>query len=393
MAMDGAASRHATRCAAATPVVRMLLALLLAAAAATARAHEGHDDSESPPCAATDSLVTVEAPYVPGTITVDGSAADWAGVAGQELRLQPAINPNSAAPYPFGAGSMLLKAAHDGRDVFFLLKIPGPYVYNQQNHHLSISGSLMFGIGDDATFYNMGGCPNLAGVCTAENCRGHEVDVVHFEVDTAIPGRTYGHNLMDQMDGTGADRVGNLYDGYGWNPHCRQFDGLATAGLSSNGTAMNDWHGVWTHSTVNMDYGLTAADAPFATAGDDGYFVFELTRPLRTADHFQQDVQLSVGGTHRMGAAVWYPLDGTPWHGSQHFLASCDWLHLHLLPAPAPAAGWQAAQAEQGGVSSTAAAALSGLSLLLALAAVFVSIVVGWWVRANARQFQPMDGL
>lgn len=34
--------------------------------------------------------------------------------------------------------------------------------------------------------------------------------------------------------------------------------------------------------------GLIAGDSPFGTLGEPGSFVFEFSRPLRTADHFQQ---------------------------------------------------------------------------------------------------------
>lgn len=47
---------------------------------------------------------------------------------------------------------------------------------------------------------------------------------MQFEVGGAIPGRQYGRNLLDLLIGTGADRIGNLSDGYGFNPHCKYVD-------------------------------------------------------------------------------------------------------------------------------------------------------------------------
>lgn len=52
----------------------------------------------------------------------------------------------------------------------------------------------------------MGGCTNLPGTCNAKSCRGHEVDIMHFSIGNAIPGRLYGGNLMDNLNGTGRDR-------------------------------------------------------------------------------------------------------------------------------------------------------------------------------------------
>ena len=52
----------------------------------------------------------------------------------------------------------------------------------------------------------MGGCPEEAGVCNSTNCFGHEVDIMHFEINQAIPGRLYGGNLVDNLNGTGRDR-------------------------------------------------------------------------------------------------------------------------------------------------------------------------------------------
>lgn len=52
----------------------------------------------------------------------------------------------------------------------------------------------------------MGGCPAAAGVCNSTNCFGHEVDLLHFEINQAIPGRLYGENIADSINGTGKDR-------------------------------------------------------------------------------------------------------------------------------------------------------------------------------------------
>jgi hypothetical protein len=52
----------------------------------------------------------------------------------------------------------------------------------------------------------MGGCPESSGTCNSTSCLGHEVDLMHFEVNKAIPGRLYGGNIFDSINGTGKDR-------------------------------------------------------------------------------------------------------------------------------------------------------------------------------------------
>lgn len=65
-------------------------------------------------------------------------------------------------------------------------------------------------IGMTLIFPQMGGCPEPAGVCNSTNCFGHEVDLIHFELNQAIPGRLYGGNLADSINGTGRDRYNFL---------------------------------------------------------------------------------------------------------------------------------------------------------------------------------------
>jgi hypothetical protein len=52
----------------------------------------------------------------------------------------------------------------------------------------------------------MGGCPELTMTCNSSTCSGHEVDLMHFYLNKAIPGRLYGSNLFDNINGTGRDR-------------------------------------------------------------------------------------------------------------------------------------------------------------------------------------------
>lgn len=52
----------------------------------------------------------------------------------------------------------------------------------------------------------MGGCKEGIGSCTSKTCKGHEVDIMHFSIGSAIPGRLYGGNPVDNSEGNGGDR-------------------------------------------------------------------------------------------------------------------------------------------------------------------------------------------
>jgi hypothetical protein len=83
-----------------------------------------------------------------------------------------------------------------------------------------------------------------------------------------------------------------------------------------------------------------------------------------------------------MAAAFWYPLNNEAWERSQHYSASCDWLTLEILPG----IGTGLNRSKVGNVT------VSAFSLLLSLAAVSVSVAVGWWVRQTSRvaSFNPI---
>jgi hypothetical protein len=52
----------------------------------------------------------------------------------------------------------------------------------------------------------MGGCKEGTGTCNRKTCKGHEVDIMHFSIGNAIPGRLYGGNPLDNGEGNGGDR-------------------------------------------------------------------------------------------------------------------------------------------------------------------------------------------
>ncbi|XP_004984604.2 FIP1[III]-like protein [Setaria italica] len=320
-----------------------LVAVLVAAAAllAAAAAHEHH--GEAPTCSGGSARVLAE--FRPGEVTVDGHSDDWDGVEASEFALLPALDPDEDKAY--SGGKVAVKAVHDGVNVFFMLQVDGAYAYSKGKSSKCPSVALMFQVGDNATYYNMGGCKDMPGSCTSKSCRGHEVDIMHFEIGNAIPGRLYGGNHIDNAAGNGGDRFGHLVDVYAWNPHCRYLDGLGPKENNSN--AQNDWHGAWWHSSLTVHSGFVDDDNPYGKQDEKGTYYFEFSRPLRTMDQFQQDAQFTIGQPSNMAVAFWYPTDGKEWSDSEHYSSSCNWLILDIQPSseatyyrPAPNRSWDA---------------------------------------------------
>ncbi|OVA16793.1 Cytochrome c-552/DMSO reductase-like [Macleaya cordata] len=342
---------------------------------------KSHNDGGEWSCNS-DSEIRIEADFRPGIITLDGHPDDWNDVDGFEFSLLPALDPHEDDAYE--AGKMTVKALHDGNDVFFMLQVDSPYAYSKGENTKCPSVALMFQVGENASYHNMGGCKESPDSCSRKTCRGHEVDIMHFSIGNAIPGRLYGGNPIDNREGNGGDRFGHLVDLYTWNPHCRYLDGISPSGNDSS--AQNDWKGAWWHDSFQVLSGFVEEDSPYSSVGQNGKYYFEFSRPLRTMDRLQQDVQFSIGQSSNMAVAFWYPIDGKPWHGSGHYSVSCDWLPLDVslgssvvTKAASRSSGWDAA---------------SAFSLLLSVAAFCLSVFVGYYVSKNKSiPFTPMDHL
>ncbi|KAL6525897.1 hypothetical protein OROMI_030292 [Orobanche minor] len=231
-----------------------------------------------------DSEIRVEARFIPGIITVDGKVDDWNDVDGSDFPLLPALDPDADKEY--NAGKLTLKALHDGKEAYFMLQVNGDYAYTQGDDSKCASVSLMFQIGENATYHRMGGCGEAPDACTNKTCHGNEVDIMHFSLGNAIPGRLYGGNPVDNSEGYGGDRFGHLVDVYAWNPHCRFLDGISPSGNDTS--AQNDWQGSWWHSSLTDHSGFIKDDSPYASEGQKGTYYFEFSRPLRTMDRVQQ---------------------------------------------------------------------------------------------------------
>ncbi|XP_042428136.1 uncharacterized protein LOC122015354 isoform X1 [Zingiber officinale] len=390
----------------------LLLLLALVALTLTSRirlgcAHEHHgegeeeekdEDEDESSCEAKPDIHLV-AGYRPGTVTIDGRSDDWAGVDGPLLPLLPALDFDEDEAY--GGGKMTVKAVHDGRNVYFMLQVAGEYAYSldprpqcsgwpskrlTSDDHKCPSVALMFQVGENATYKNMGGCSHMPGSCTDKNCHGHEVDIMHFSVGKAIPGRLYGSNLVDNSKGNGNDSFGHLVDVYAWNPHCRYLDGTGPPEDKSIGK--NDWVGAWWHSSLVSHTGFIEEDSPYGKSGEQGTYLFEFSRPLRTMDRFQQDAQFTIGQTSKVAVAFWYPTDGKPWSKSQHFSASCNWLALDVAPA-----------SELSSVSPVSprigpSDAATSFALLLSVVSFCLTIFIGYWVsKTRPVPFTPIDSL
>lgn len=324
----------------------------------------------------------IMAEYKPGIVTVDGHADDWNDVDEFEFSLLPALDPDEENEYK--GGKMTVKALHDGKDVFFMLQVDGDYAYTKGTNNKCPSVALMFQVGEKGSYHSMGGCKETKDTCNRTTCQGHEVDIMHFSIGNAIPGRLYGGNPIDNRDGNGGDRFGHLVDLYAWNPHCRYLDGTGPSGNDTS--AQNNWKGAWWHGSLSVHSGFVEEDSPYATAGQKGTYYFEFSRPLRTMDRLQQDVQFTIGQPSKVAVAFWYPVEGNPWRGSQHYSINCEWVPLDIVSP----SNTYATKVRSGNPWDAA----NAFSLLLSVVAFCISVFVGYRVsKAKAIPFTPIDHL
>ncbi|XP_070012806.1 uncharacterized protein [Nicotiana sylvestris] len=106
---------------------------------------------------------------------------------------------------------MTIKASHDGKEIFFMLQVEGDYTYSEGYSNKAASIAIMFQIGENASYHRMGGFEEGRDTCMNKTCKGHEVDLMHFSIGKAIPGRLYGGNLVDNSEGNGGDRLGQVW--------------------------------------------------------------------------------------------------------------------------------------------------------------------------------------
>ncbi|KAL5069010.1 hypothetical protein RYX36_019897 [Vicia faba] len=348
-----------------------------------------HSHEESGPWSCdSGSEIRLDSDFRPGVITLDGHADDWKDIDGSRFALLPALDPDSESE--FNGGKMTVKSVHDGRDIFFLLQVDSDYAYSNGESKNCPSVALMFPIGDNASYHNMGGCEEHSTTCTSKTCKGHEVDIMHFSIGNAIPGRLYGGNPINNRDGNGGDRFGHLVDLYAWNPHCRYLDGMGPANSFNDSSAQNDWKGAWWHSGFTVHSGFVHDESPYAENGKKGTYFFEFSRPLRTMDHLQQDVQFTLGESSKMSVAFWYPVDGKPWHASGHYSINCDWVAIDISQSSSASLGGKSV----GTASNSSWNIANAFSLILSVVALCVSVFVSYRaLHPKGVQFTPMEEL
>ncbi len=210
---------------------------------------------------------------------------------------------------------------YDDKLVFFALAIPGDYRFNSAASELCAKIVVMLKIGSNATFVNMGGCPDASSGCSSgvpSTCDDYRVNIgAEWELSITVQRVTYPINVVS---GTGDDPVAQKLDAYGVSPVCQMIDDGVGAG--------NEWAGSWAHSNPTTEQSGTT---------------FEISRLLTTKSS-TTDAQLSIGGT--FGIAFWDPFQTEAgWINTGHYLTGCAnrWMDLVLVgsnvtssPAPSP---------------------------------------------------------
>lgn len=154
-------------------------------------------------CNSIESITCVPVSSAP---TLDGELVDWSAVESFETPLTGALTSKL-----YEHGNVKIQCVYDTEKVYFTFEVPGPYRFDTEDNHLCASISTMMKMGENASLFNMGGCP-LAGDCEAapEGCDPYKVDLGgHWELRTTEMGVNYPINVVD---GTGDDAVANKDD-------------------------------------------------------------------------------------------------------------------------------------------------------------------------------------
>ncbi|KAL7540260.1 hypothetical protein ACHAXR_009990 [Thalassiosira sp. AJA248-18] len=255
-------------------------------------------------CTSIESITCV--PTTTTSPTLDASTADWSSVDTFETPLTGALTSQL-----YAHGNVKIQCVHDASRVYFLFQVPGRYRFDTEDNHKCASISTMFQMGDQATLFNMGGCPLAEAYnCDAapEGCEAYKVDIGgHWELRTTSREVTY-----DVNEKTGDDGIANKDDEYAVSPYCR-FD-------DDDVNAANEWAAAWNH------------DSPLD--GADGVYIFEMSRLLKTAST-ETDAQLDGGKEIGFGFSYWDPFENADsgWSDAGHFVTGCstDWIALRLV--------------------------------------------------------------
>ena len=149
-------------------------------------------------------------PFTSSPPTLDADLSEWADVVSYSTTLVMIDGTQ------YEAGNAVYKCMHDENNIYFALEIPGDYRFNSTNNEQCAAIATMMKIGAQATFLNMGGCPDALTGCTQgaipTTCDAHRVDIgAHWELATTERGVSYP---IDTTSGTGDDPVANKDDEY-----------------------------------------------------------------------------------------------------------------------------------------------------------------------------------
>jgi len=239
--------------------------------------------------------------------TIDANLSEWKDVTRMDTTMY-----QIGGFTPYLDGNPGFKCSYDDTKIYFAMEIPGDYSFDATNNHKCAAIGTMFKIGNDATFVDMGGCPDAAYGCSAgipASCDNYIVDIgAHWELRTTTRRVKY---LLNVTGGTGDDLIANKDDEYGVSPYCRFDDKDGILGG-------NEWEGAWDHTNPIQ--------------GQPGKYIFELSRLLTTKSS-RTDIQLAAGGTYKFGVAYWDPFQSiSGWSDSGHYLTGCasEWIDLNL---------------------------------------------------------------
>jgi hypothetical protein len=265
--------------------------------------------AEAQQCSSPDTLTCM--PVADASITLNANLDEWADVAGIKTALF-----QSGGDVKYTPGEATYKCLHSDTHLYLSLEVPGDYRFNATDNAKCAAIATMMKIGAEATYDNMGGCPEvLADPSLCDNgapasCDSYLVDIgAHWELATTKQGMEYGINITG---GTGDDPIANKDDEYAVSPECRWDDNDAPS-------AGNEWAGAWRHTNP--------------TDGETGTYIFELSRLLSTKSS-KTDSQMVVGGTYSFGIAYWDPFEtDAGWVKDNHFLTGCGTQFTDLVLA------------------------------------------------------------
>jgi hypothetical protein len=253
---------------------------------------------------------------------LDADLSDWSDVEGIASSL---ISAKGLLEY--GSGKSTFKCLYSDTHIYFALEFPGAFRFDSTDNHQCAAIGTMLKIGEEATFVDMGGCPDAIDSCNTvpnavpESCESYRVDIgAHWELSGTEQGVTYGINVDDV---TGDDPVANKDDEYAVSPYCRFDDDDDDAG--------NEWAGAWVHSSQG--------ETSTTKSGETGSYKFELSRLLTTASA-KTDAQLTAGETYQFGIAYWDPFEtDAGWIEEGHYVTGCakEWMDLVLADGSASA--------------------------------------------------------